>query len=138
MRNNYALFFPSLIILFLLAGLIPDGLVSDTAAASARDDYQKIQRDIRKQKKKLAVATKTEKSVINDLRRVDTQISDIGDQISTTKKQIKDIRGNISVLEGQITANMNSLETEREYLRKRLRFSTEVLIRCTVSASFSS
>ena len=77
MRNNKGLFFPSLIILFLLAGLIPDGLISDTAAASARDDYHKIQRDIRKQKKKLAVATKTEKSVINDLRRVDTQISDI-------------------------------------------------------------
>lgn len=121
MRNNKGLFFPSLIILFLLAGLIPEGLVSDTAAASARDDYQKIQRDIRKQKKKLAVATKTEKSVINDLRRVDTQISDIGDQISATKKQIKDIRANISVLEGQITANMNSLETQKEYLRKRLR-----------------
>jgi septal ring factor EnvC (AmiA/AmiB activator) len=122
MRKKIGLLLFSLGALFISCMAVtvfsPEG---DLLAAGPRDEYQKVQRDIRKQKKKLAEATRTEKSVVSDLRRVDAQISDIGDQITATKDQIKSIRHNISGLEGQITASSGRLETQREYLRTRLR-----------------
>jgi murein hydrolase activator len=121
MRRKNAPFFLIIALIFSLCGAFLPGQQDDLFAATPRDEYQKIQRDIRKQKKKLADATRTEKSVISELRRVEAQISDIGDQMSATKAQIKTIRGSISVLEGQITTGSGNLETQRKLLSKRLR-----------------
>ena len=121
MRKNNASLFVSIAILLFFCGALLPAQTEDASAASTRDEYQKIQRDIRKQKKKLAEATRTEKSVVSDLRRVESQIGDIGDQVSATKKQISTIRGSITVLEGQIAAGTGRLEAQRKRLAKRLR-----------------
>jgi murein hydrolase activator len=93
----------------------------DSYAASARDEYQKIQRDLRKQKKKLVEATRQETSVVHDLRIVDSHIGDIADQMSVAKKQLNSTRSNIAVLEGQIAESSRKLEEQRQRLNKRLR-----------------
>ncbi len=121
MLKNNASFFFTIAILVLFSGALLPGQPGDAFAASTRDEYQKLQKDIRKHKKKLADATRTEKSVVIDLRRVDSQIGDIGDQVAATKKQINTIRGSISVLEGQISAGAGRLEAQRIRLAKRLR-----------------
>jgi murein hydrolase activator len=121
MQKKNSLLFFSIAALFISCMAVTFGPDADLYAASPRDEYQKLQRDIRKQKKKLAEATRAEKSVISDLRKVDAQLSDISDQIVTTKNQIKAIRGNISMLEGQIIASSGRLEAQREHLRTRLR-----------------
>lgn len=90
-------------------------------AASAKEDYNKVQRDIRKQKKKLAEATKTEKSVIGELRRVESQLNDLDDQMNTTKSQISSLKGNIASLESDISAHSRSIESLKTRLRMRLR-----------------
>ncbi len=119
MRAKTSLFLPGITILFLCSVfLFP---VSISSAQNARDEYKKIQRDLRQHKKKLAEATRTEKSVLGDLQRVQSQINDLDDQMNATKKQIQDIKGKISVLESEIAVNSKSLESQKGNLRKRLR-----------------
>ena len=88
MEKKYAALFLGSAILSLSTFLVFSMIAcsSSTAnAASAREDYNKIQRDIRNQKKKLAEATKTEQSVISELRRIESQLSDLNDQMNATK-----------------------------------------------------
>ncbi len=102
-----------------LSMLAFSGSIAD--AAGAREDYNKVQRDIRKQKKKLAEATQTEKSVISELRRIESQLNDLDDQMNATKKQINTLKAGISSLEADIATNSRSIESQRARLRMRLR-----------------
>jgi septal ring factor EnvC (AmiA/AmiB activator) len=121
MRKKNILCLLSIVFLLLLCGVLLPGPSSDIFASGPRDEYQKIQKDIRKQKKKLAQATRIEKSVVSDLRKVESQIYDIGEQVAATKKQINTIRGNIAALEGKIDTGSGNLEAQRKNLGKRLR-----------------
>ncbi len=124
MEKKYAALFLGSAILSLSTFLVFSMIAcsSSTAnAASAREDYNKIQRDIRNQKKKLAEATKTEQSVISELRRIESQLSDLNDQMNATKSQINAIKANIGSLETDIAANSRSIESQRARLRMRLR-----------------
>lgn len=121
MRKKYALFLLNIVVFVLSCGILLTGSSFPASAGSPREEYKKVQRDIRKQKKKLAAATKTEKSVITDLRKVDSQLNDLEDQMTATRKQIARIKGNIASLEAEIVVNSKSLESQKVRLRKRLR-----------------
>jgi murein hydrolase activator len=121
MRKKITLCLTCAIAYSLFCGILFSCFSADSFAASPRDEYKKVQKDLRKQKKKLVEATRVEKSVVHDIRMVDSQIGDIEDQMSVTKKQMSAIRGNISVLEGQIAAGAARIKTQRQRLSKRLR-----------------
>ncbi len=109
------------IILFVVSVILIPCPRPCPAAQNAREEYQRVQRDIRKQKKKLVEATRTERSVVTDLRKVDSQLNDLQDQVTTKRGQIKSIRGNISGLQAEIEANSKNLESQKERLKTRLR-----------------
>jgi|WetSurMetagenome_2_1015567.scaffolds.fasta_scaffold01273_7 murein hydrolase activator len=121
MRNYSVLFLLGITTLCFSCGLLLPGLSDDSFAAGARDEYHKVQKDLRKQKKKLVEATRTERLVTSDIKRVESQIADIEEQVSATKKQMHVIKGNMTALEGQIEAGSQKLEAQRLRLRKRLR-----------------
>lgn len=124
MRKKYgALFFCTLIptLVAFLVFLLFACSGSAANAASAREDYNKVQRDIRKEKKKLAEATKAEKSVISELRRIESQLKDLEDRMNATKNQINTLKSVISALEADIAANSRSTESQKARLRMRLR-----------------
>jgi|WetSurMetagenome_2_1015567.scaffolds.fasta_scaffold00217_29 murein hydrolase activator len=120
LKDKYSL--PAVIaVFFFLCSVFLPGLSDDSYAASPRDEYKKVQRDLRKHKKKLVEATRVEKSVVHDIRVVDSNLGDISDQMTTAKKQLNALKGNITVLEAQIAASSGKLESQRQRLRKRLR-----------------
>ncbi|HTZ17135.1 MAG TPA: peptidoglycan DD-metalloendopeptidase family protein [Dissulfurispiraceae bacterium] len=122
MQIKYRQLFAGFAVLFLASALLlVSGHISPSESQNAKEQYQKVQRDLRKQKKKLAEATKTEKSVITDLRKVDSQLSDLQDQMTAKRDQIKSLKGNIAVLETEIAANSRDLESQKERLKTRLR-----------------
>ena len=90
-------------------------------AANVREDYNKVQRDIRKQKKKLVQATRVERSVIIELRRIESELNDLDEQMNATKKQIGTLKAGISSLEADVAANSRSIDSQRARLRMRLR-----------------
>ncbi|HMK57219.1 MAG TPA: peptidoglycan DD-metalloendopeptidase family protein [Dissulfurispiraceae bacterium] len=108
----------------ICAALLLSSLVcidSTSEAANAREDYNKVQRDIRKQKKKLVEATRIERSVIGELRRIEDQLNDLNDRMNATKKQISELKRNISSLEADIAANSQSINTLKARLKMRIR-----------------
>ena len=121
MRKNNSLFFIGLVLSLVISGILLSAVSFPVYAQNTREEYNKVQRDLRKHKKKLAEATMTEKSVITDLRKVDSELNQLEDRITAAKGQIKILKGNISALESDIAANSKSLASQRERLRKRLR-----------------
>ena len=121
MRKKYGAFLPHLILLCVAFGVLLSVPGACAFAQSPREEYKKVQSDIRKQKKKLAEATRTEKSVISDLRKVDSQLNDLEDQITTTKNQIKSLKGNIAALESEMAVHSKSIAAQKQRLRTRLR-----------------
>jgi septal ring factor EnvC (AmiA/AmiB activator) len=124
MRNKYVALLlsttiPALCSFLVFSILVCSGSAAD--AASPREDYNKVQRDIRKQKKKLAEATRTERSVISELRMIESQLNDINGQMNSTKNQIRTLKGGIASLEADITTNSRSIESQKTRLRMRLR-----------------
>jgi murein hydrolase activator len=121
MRKDKVFFVTGIITFCFICAVFLPGFSENSFAASPRDEYKKIQRDLRKQKKKLIEATRAERSVVHDIRIVESNLGDIEDQMSVTKKQMNSIRGNIAVLGGQIAASSDKLEAQRQRLGKRLR-----------------
>jgi len=121
MRKKYGAFLPHLILLCVAFGVLLSVPGACAFAQSPREEYKKVQSDIRKQKKKLAEAARTEKSVISDLRKVDSQLNDLEDQITTTKNQIKSLKGNIAALESEMAVHSKSIAAQKQRLRTRLR-----------------
>jgi len=121
MEKNYKFCFACLLTLFLSCGIFLPCFSADSYAASPKDEYRKVQRDLRKQKKKLVEATRTERSVVHDLSVVESHIEDISDQMTAARKQLTSMRGSIATLEGQIAESSRRLDAQRQRLGKRLR-----------------
>ncbi len=121
MRKKYGAFFPHFILLCVTFSVLLSVPGACAFAQSPREEYKKVQSDIRKQKKKLAEAARTEKSVISDLRKVDSQLNDLEDQITATKNQIKSLKGNIAALESEMNVQSKSIASQKQRLRTRLR-----------------
>jgi septal ring factor EnvC (AmiA/AmiB activator) len=121
MRKRHIALFLYPVFLAILTCSILSSAFSIADAASARENYKQVQRDIRKQKKKLAEATRTEKSVIGELRRIEAQLSDLDDQMNSTKSQIASLKKSISSLESEIATNSKSIDDQKARLKMRLR-----------------
>jgi murein hydrolase activator len=92
-----------------------------TSAETPSEEYSKIQRDIRQQKKKLKAATKVESSVVGELRQTQDRLKEVKEQIAEKNGKIRNIKGNISILEAQISTKSVMLESQKGRLKKRLR-----------------
>jgi septal ring factor EnvC (AmiA/AmiB activator) len=121
MRKNGIFLSTAIASFFFVCAVFLPLFSAETFAASPRDEYKKVQRDLRKQKKKLVEATRAERTVTHDLRVVESHIGDITEQISAAKKKIDSTKGSIAELERQIAEGSGRLDAQRQRLRKRLR-----------------
>ncbi|HMK59878.1 MAG TPA: peptidoglycan DD-metalloendopeptidase family protein [Dissulfurispiraceae bacterium] len=124
MRKRYAPFFVKTAIPIICAMLLLLSVAAvnpECEAANAREDYNKVQRDLRKQKKKLVQATKIERSVIVELQRIDERLNELNGRMSNTKKQISELKRNIASLETDISANSKNIMALKARLKTRIR-----------------
>ncbi|KAF0181794.1 MAG: peptidase M23B [Nitrospirae bacterium] len=91
------------------------------AAESTKEQYKKIDRDLRQHKKKLEQTKKMETSVLDDLRRAAEELREVEGQHQKQRVRMHAIQGKIAIVQGQIAASSAAIEAQRDHLKKRLR-----------------
>jgi septal ring factor EnvC (AmiA/AmiB activator) len=92
-----------------------------SSAESAKEEYKRIQKDIKKHKKKLEKTEKVEQSVLEELRKTSAELKGIESHLSVQRKKIKELQNTITLLQKEIDDKKESLQTQSNLLKKRLR-----------------
>jgi septal ring factor EnvC (AmiA/AmiB activator) len=108
-------------ILFCLLFSVVCLLSSDVFAQTQRDEYRKLQQELRIQKQKLDSVRRVERSAIEELRKTTAELKDIEDQLSKQRGNINRTQGNISKLQKDINNIQADLNLQYSLLKKRLR-----------------
>ncbi|MBA4348708.1 MAG: hypothetical protein C0415_01780 [Thermodesulfovibrio sp.] len=90
-------------------------------AESPKEEYKKIQKDIKKHKKKLEKTEKVEQSVLEELRKTSAELKEIESHLSAQRKKLKELQNTIAALQKEIDDKKESLQTQSSLLKKRLR-----------------
>ncbi len=90
-------------------------------AESPRDEYRQIQRDLRKEKKKLESVKREERSAVDALKKAEEEHQKIQEQLNAKRGSIAQIQKNMNSLQSEINALKDALREQGDLLRKRLR-----------------
>lgn len=121
-----SIFFISLIVFLLgMALQFPTwnpGLAPPLASAEqTKEEYKRIQKDIRTHKQKLESVKKQEQSVLEELRKMTSELHEIERQLSAKRDKIRQLNTNILALQKDIASNSAVLQAHKIRLKKRLR-----------------
>ncbi|MEW5746420.1 MAG: peptidoglycan DD-metalloendopeptidase family protein [Nitrospirota bacterium] len=90
-------------------------------AEQPRDEYNRIQKDLRTQKKKLDTVRKVEQTVLEDLRKTAAELGAIEEQLTTQRRKIASLQYTIAKLQEEIKSDSAALQGHKGRLKKRLR-----------------
>lgn len=90
-------------------------------ARNLQEEYKKMQEELKAQKKKLESTKKTERNVLEDIRRLNTELAEIEGKLNIQRTKISELRSNIHILQGEINNYNKKFTRQRELLKKRLR-----------------
>lgn len=90
-------------------------------ARNLQEEYKKTQQELKSQKKKLESVKKTERNVLEDLKKLNSEIAEIEEKLDIQKKKIGDLRSTTRSLQGEINNYNIKFTRQRELLKKRLR-----------------
>src|SRR5208283_1384595 len=90
-------------------------------AVQPQEEYKRIQKDIRIHKQKLESVKKKEISALEELRKTTAELNEIEKQLAAQKDKIKQLYGNILAIQNQIANDSALVQTQRAYLKKRLK-----------------
>ncbi|MDI6801583.1 MAG: peptidoglycan DD-metalloendopeptidase family protein [Thermodesulfovibrionales bacterium] len=96
-------------------------LSTDVYADASREEYRRIQKDIRTRQKKLESIKKKEQSVLDELVKTISEFNKIKDKLSVQHAKIKKLQNDISALQEDIVKTKESLQQQENLLRKRLK-----------------
>jgi len=117
MKKSFLLSIISPIVLVMLSVYI----ASPAYAATPRDDYRKIQKSIKEQKKKLDRARKQESSILTDLDRINRQLNIVESRLRKYKTELKNTEANITRVESEISENKKTIEKYKDWIKRKLR-----------------
>jgi len=100
-------------------GSFPDA--PDVRAERPQEEYGRIQKDIRTHKRRLESVKKKEQSVLEELRKMTSELNEIELQLTSQRDKIKRLNSNILTLQGEIKSNSAVLQQHKIYMEKRLR-----------------
>ncbi len=90
-------------------------------AERAQEEYKRIQKNLRTHKQKLESVKRQEQSVVEELRKMNSELGEIELQLSAKRNKIKQLNSNILALQGEIASNSAVLQEHKVRLKKRLR-----------------
>lgn len=90
-------------------------------AQNPKEEYKKIQRDITTHKKKLESVKKIEKSVIEELKKTNLELTETENQLKLQRGKIKKIQYDITTLQKEIDLSKRNLDYQNDLLKNRLR-----------------
>lgn len=115
-----SLFVPArLCVLFLcLSCLLQPYKVS---AETAKEKYQRIQRELKAQKEKLERAKKKEHSVLEDLDTINKRLDSIEAELRKQQMRISQTESSIKKVEAEIAVNREDMDRQKTWMRRKLR-----------------
>jgi len=98
-------------------------LSSPSAASSAtpEEEYKKLQEQMQEQKKKLSEVQEKESSVLSELDDVNVKLGKIEAELRRYRKTLKQTEAEISDVNTQITKTKNSLQRQKDWVKRKLR-----------------
>jgi septal ring factor EnvC (AmiA/AmiB activator) len=97
-------------------------LISDLCfAANPREEYKRMQRQIKEHKEKLKGAEKREHSVLSDLQETDKELSSLEAELIKHRKKLMNTEREISKVEAEIFRSRNSIDKQKEWIKRKLR-----------------
>ncbi|MEW6214492.1 MAG: peptidoglycan DD-metalloendopeptidase family protein [Nitrospirota bacterium] len=108
----------SRLLLYVLSFLL---FASFCYAATPREEYKKIQSEIKIHKEKLEKVEKREHSILADLEKTNRQISQVEAELGKYRKKLMDTGSEISKVEAEISLSRSNIERQREWIKRKLR-----------------
>lgn len=90
-------------------------------ADTPREEYRKIQKEIKTQKKKFDRAKKRETSILTDLERINRQLNIVEARLRKYRKELKNTEANILRVESKIVENKKVIEKYKDWIKRKLR-----------------
>jgi septal ring factor EnvC (AmiA/AmiB activator) len=108
-------------LIFLFFVFLPSYLVSSCYASEPKEEYKKIQKEIKKQKTKLERAKKREYSVLTDIDNINRELNIVEAELRKYKQRLIKIESNIVRVEAEISDNKIAIDKYREWIKRKLR-----------------
>jgi murein hydrolase activator len=106
---------------FLLLALSFFLFVSFVFAATPREEYRKIKKEMREKKEKIEKVGKRERSILSDLEETGKELSTVETDLRKFRKRLNNTKLQISRVEAEISLNRGSIDRQREWLKRKLR-----------------
>jgi septal ring factor EnvC (AmiA/AmiB activator) len=90
-------------------------------AYTPEDEYRKVQKDIKKQKRKLENMKKRESSVLVEIERTNRQLEAVEKDLRKYKNILMNTEARIYQVEKEISLHRSEVEKHRDWLRKKIR-----------------
>lgn len=106
-----------LFLLIIMMMILPSVSYSTTP----EEEYKKIQKKIREQKKRINRAQKREFSVLNEIEYVNKRLKRIKAELRIFKRKLSQTRSEIRTVNTEIAKTEISLEKQRDWIKRKLR-----------------
>ncbi len=106
------------ILLLALSSLL---IASYCYATNPREEYKKMQREIKVHKEKLERAERREHSILTDLENTNKQHSLVEAELRKYRKKLKITESEISRVEADISVSRSSIARQQEWIKRELR-----------------
>lgn len=90
-------------------------------AENTKEEYRRLQKELRSQQRKLDSTKKTERSVLDELRKTGEELIDVESRLTAQRKKALALQQTIAALRKDIEKNERNLALQQERLKKRLR-----------------
>jgi septal ring factor EnvC (AmiA/AmiB activator) len=90
------------------------------ASEDAKQKYEEIQQEIRRQEEKLGESRRRESSVLGELDGIEKNLSALGRELSGQRRKLAKTNGEIAATEAEIAETGRRIDSHREWLRRKL------------------
>lgn len=90
-------------------------------AATPREEYRKIKKEIRRNEEKIQKVERRERSILSDLEETGKKLSIVETELRKFRKRLNNTKLQISRIEAEISLNKDRIDKQREWLKRKLR-----------------
>jgi septal ring factor EnvC (AmiA/AmiB activator) len=90
-------------------------------AATPQEEYRKIKKEMKENKKRIEKVERRERSILSDLEETGKELSIVETDLRKSRKRLNNTKLQISKVEAEISLNRGSIDRQREWLKRKLR-----------------
>lgn len=116
---------------------------ANATAANPRDEYKKIQKEIKKQTEKIEKTKRLEHATLEEIDKVNKDLASVQAELRKYRNKIRALESNIKKVETEIAENKTKLDKQKDWLKRKLRvmqrhgYSGDVIVILSTSENIS-